>query len=221
MPRTARTVVQGYCYHLINRGNNRAPIFHDANDYRRFLSLVSRSSGALAATAACGLLMPNHVHLVVQPREEDDLARWTHWTFTTHARRYHARYKTSGRVWQGRFKAFVIEEDAHLLTVLRYVERNALRSGLTSRAEHWRWGSLSWREGYSPSLPLTPSPVPLPSNWLAYVNEAQTTAELDAIRTLIYRQRPFGSRGWAERAALELGLVGALRDIGRPRKERV
>ena len=68
--------------------------------------------------------------------------QWAHWLFTTHARRYHRKHGGSGRVWQGRYKAFVIQGDAHLLTVLRYVERNALSANLVRRAEEWEWGSL-------------------------------------------------------------------------------
>ena len=102
---------------------------------------------ALPILGAC--LMPNHIHLVVRPLRDDDVARWAHWMFTTHARRYHKKYKSSGRVWQGRFKAFAIQNDRHYLTVLRYVEQNALRARLVNRAEDWEWGSLRWRSSAS------------------------------------------------------------------------
>ena len=63
------------------------------------------------------------------------------WLLTAHVRRYHQHYHSTGHVWQGRFRAFPIQEDDHLLTVLLYVERNALRAGLVRRAEDWRWCS--------------------------------------------------------------------------------
>ena len=69
------------------------------------------------------------------------------WLLTSHVRRYHRHYHGSGHVWQGRFKAFPIEQDEHLLTVLRYVERNPLRANLVERAEDWPWSSLAWRAG--------------------------------------------------------------------------
>ena len=72
-------------------------------------------------------LMPNHFHLVLRPRADGDLGRWMQWLLTAHARRYHSHYGTTGHVWQGRFKAFPVQEDDHLVTVLRYVERNALQ----------------------------------------------------------------------------------------------
>src|SRR5205085_655128 len=86
-------------------------------------------------------LMPNHYHLVVQPAAEGDLSRWMHWLQNTHVRRYHQHYHSSGHVWQGRFKSFPLQEDEHLLTVLRYVERNPVRAKLVRLAERWRWSS--------------------------------------------------------------------------------
>ena len=65
------------------------------------------------------------------------------WLMTAHVRRYHRHYKGSGHVWQGRFKAFPVQDDEHFLLVCRYVERNALRAGLVRRAEDWTWGALN------------------------------------------------------------------------------
>jgi len=145
MPRTARAIVGDCCYHLINRGNQKAQVFHDESDYTQFLALISRAQDRLPLSLFAACLMPNHVHLVVRPADARDLSRWTHWLFTTHVRWYHARYATTGRIWQGRFKAFIVQEDHHLLALMRYVERNALRANLVERAEDWRWGSLAWR----------------------------------------------------------------------------
>ena len=69
------------------------------------------------------------------------------WLLTAHVRRYHRWHESSGHVWQGRFKAFPVEQDAHLLTVLRYIEQNPVRAGLVTRAEEWRWSSAhAWRD---------------------------------------------------------------------------
>ncbi|MET0988546.1 MAG: transposase [Steroidobacteraceae bacterium] len=217
MPRTARAIVAHHCYHVINRGNNHARIFHEHADYSAFVSLMNeaRARFRLPLLAAC--LMPNHLHLVVRPQEDDDLTRWTHWLFTTHVRRYHRKYATSGRIWQGRFKAFLIQQDHHLLTVMRYVERNALRASLVSRAEQWRWGSLYWRTLNSTAVELDSPPIALPTRWIEYVNEPQSSSEIEAIRTCVNRQRPFGSVGWVEHKARELGLGHSLANLGRPR----
>jgi putative transposase len=220
MPRIGRTIAGGYCYHLINRGNGQACIFHERSDYAAFVSVVNETQSRieLAILAAC--LMPNHVHLVVRPFEDNDLARWTHRVFTTYVRRHHRKYQTNGRLWQGRFKAFVIEQDHHLTTVIRYVERNALRAGLVARAEDWDWGSLAWRtRSCAWRVDLTRSPVPLSENWIEYVNEPQTPTEVASIRTCIQRQRPFGADSWVLRQADELRLQHSLAPVGRPRRK--
>jgi putative transposase len=142
------------------------------------------------------------------------------WLFTSHVRWHHAKYESCGRVWQGRFKAFLIQEDHHLLTVMRYVERNALRAQLVERAEDWRWGSLAWRSRNRPPVRLIESPVPLPSYWRHLVNEPQSSAELEEIRTCVNRQRPFGEKGWVAEHAAELGIEHSLHPMGRPRRSR-
>jgi putative transposase len=141
----------------------------------------------LPVIGAC--LMPNHLHLLVRPTADGDLARWARWLFTTHARRYHKKHGTTGRVWQGRFKAFAIQGDAHFLTVLRYVERNALRANLADRAEHWEWGSLNWRQRRCTPLKLAESPVRLPSDWVDIVNQPHTAQELEALRNCVGRPK--------------------------------
>ena len=219
MPRTSRAIVANHCYHVINRGNNQLQRFHDRTDYAAFLWLLAEANEHVPLPIIGACVMPNHVHLVVRPEHDTDVAQWTHWLFTTHARRYHKKYSSSGRVWQGRFKAFVIQDDAHLLTVLRYVERNALRANLASRAETWEWGSLRWRTSVSAPFALAPCPVPLPENWIAYVNAPQTPEELEAIRNCVRRQSPFGAPEWAAGKAAEFGIEETLAPLGRPRKQ--
>jgi putative transposase len=219
MPRTSRAIVADHCYHVINRGNNQLLRFHERADYSAFLWLIAEARDHVPLPIIGACVMPNHVHLVVRPRSDDEIALWAHWLFTTHARRYHKKYASSGRVWQGRFKAFVIQDDAHLLTVLRYVERNALRANLTVRAERWEWGSLHWRTSAHAPFALEESPVLLPKDWVAYVNAPQTAEELEAIRNCVNRQSPFGAPEWAANKAVELGLEQTLAPLGRPKRK--
>jgi putative transposase len=220
MPRTARSIVADGCYHVINRGNQKARVFHDESDYAQFCALIHRAQERLDLPLLAACLMPNHIHLVARPGGEADLGRWMHWVFTTHVRWYHAKHQTTGRVWQGRFKAFPIYQDHHLLTVMRYVERNALRANLVERAEDWAWGSLAWRPRTVPVVRLAESPVALPSYWRHLVNEPQTEVELAAIRACVNRERPFGPEKWVREQATDLGLLNTLNPVGRPRKPR-
>ena len=167
-------------------------------------------------------LLPNHWHLLVWPRKDGDLSRFMAWVTLTHTQRWHARRHSAGtgHVYQGRFKSFPVQEDEHFYAVCRYVERNALRAKLVKRAEKWQWGSL-WRmtQGDRQTRALLASwPVPRPRCWRNWVNEAQSAAELAAVRHSISRGSPFGDEAWTNRAVSKLGLETTLRPRGRPRR---
>jgi len=211
-------LVAGGYYHLINRGNNKSVVFHQPGDYRSFLRLIDAAQERIRLKLLAFCLMPNHVHLVVSPDGATDVSRWMHWLMTTHSHRHHLRYGTSGCVWQGRFRSFPIKCDGHLLTVMRYVERNALRAGLVERAEEWAWGSLAWRRTGSVDALLAEPPVTLPHDWAQRVNAPQSAEELAALRRCVNGQRPFGDDAWVEDQSLRMGLGPAVRPRGRPRK---
>jgi putative transposase len=219
MPRTARAAAGNWCYHVLNRGNGRAEVFHKDDDYAAFLALLPVACERLPMRILGWCLMPNHFHLVLWTHEDGDLGRWMQWLLTSHVRRYHRHYGGSGHVWQGRFKAFPIQQDDHLLTVLRYVERNPLRANLAKRAEAWRWSSLPTRLAPEPSELLTRCPDPLPRDWCERVNRAQSEAEVAALRRSVERGTPYGSDRWTRLAAKRLGLESTLRPRGRPRKD--
>lgn len=218
MPRTARASVGNTCYHVLNRGNARGTVFHKDGDYDAFVELLAQAKERLPMRVLGYALLPNHFHLVLWPHGDGDLSRWMQWLLTAHVRRYHRHYEGSGHVWQGRFKAFPIAQDEHLYSVLRYVERNALRANLVAQAEAWAWSSLAWRLGRRRPELLSEWPVACPRGWVAQVNAPQTEAELKAIRHSIARGTPYGDERWVERVARRLGLESSLRPRGRPRK---
>lgn len=216
MVRPLREAAGGICYHVMNRGNGRSTVFHKPQDFAVFRDLTGKAVERVRMRLLAYCLMPNHFHFVLWPREDGDLSRFMQWLMTTHVRRYHEHHGTSGHLWQGRFKSFPVQEDSHLLTVLRYVERNPLRAGLAQDAREWRWSSISALAGDTPKL--SKWPVTRPGGWDSHVNDALTDAELESLRRSIQRGAPFGSRQWAWRKAEDLGLSATLRPRGRPRK---
>jgi putative transposase len=218
MPRTARASVGGVCYHVINRGNGREKVFHKLADYAAFVKLMAEGHERLPIRVPGFCLMPNHFHLVLWPWDDGDLSGWMQWLMTSHVRRYHRHYGGSGHVWQGRFKAFPIQQDEHLLTVLRYVERNPLRAGLVERAENWEWSSLAWWERADRPAFLHDGPVDRGRRWAVDVNRPMSPAEEEAIRRSVNRGTPWGTESWQKRTAARLGLESTLRPRGRPRK---
>ena len=220
MPRTPRADEAGGLYHALNRGNSRASIFRKEADYEAFERILSEGLARYPVQLFCYQLMPNHWHLVLRPTQDGEMSRFLRWVTATHTMRYHAHYHTSGtgHVYQGRFKSFPIQDDAHFLTVCRYVERNALRAELTARAEDWRWGSLwRWQQSVEP-VPalLSPWPIPRSPHWLARVNEPLTDRELIALRRSAQRGSPFGDSAWIESTAQRLGLAPTINPRGRP-----
>ncbi len=129
--------------------------------------------------------------------------------------RWHAHRRTAGNghLYQGRYKSFPVQSDEHLLTVCRYVERNALRANLVEHAEEWKWGSLSARraneEAERPTL--TPWPIDRPRDWIARVSRPFGTKEEEAMIRSMRRGQPFGSESWKAEVAARLGLESLLR----------
>ena len=221
MPRTARASLGGWCYPVLNRGKRRAQVFHADGDYAAFTRLLRQACARVPRRLLASCLMPNHFHLALWPLADGDLGRWMQGLLTTHVRRYPARYRSSGRLGQGRFKAFPIAQDEHLLTVLRYSERNPVRASLVSRAEDWPWSSLRWW-GTATGLPfLDPGPVPRGSDWVEHVNTPLHESDRRRIRYRVDRGAPYGSAAWTAATATALGLAFTLRPRGRPPKGAV
>jgi putative transposase len=219
MPRPRRAAPGGYCYHVLNRGNARQRVFHKSSDYESFVRLFDQAHQRCPMRLLAWCLMPNHFHLVLWPQGDGDLSRWMQWLLTTHVRRYHKQHDTTGHVWQGRFKAFPIQQDEHLLTVLRYVERNPLRAGLVAKLADWPWCSLRLHAQRDRPAWYSEGPARRGANWPAYVARPQTDAELVALRRSVERGVPYGSARWQKKTIAALGLESTLRPRGRPRKD--
>jgi putative transposase len=118
MPRPLRVVDDGLIYHVINRGNNRQKVFGKAADFQAFLDALRDLKGRKPFRLYGYCLMSNHIHLLIQP-VGDSISRIVQSLLVSHTQRYHKHHRSSGHVWQGRFKSPVIQSDEHLLTVLR------------------------------------------------------------------------------------------------------
>ena len=210
-------------YHVLNRANGRLTLFRKEGDYRAFERVLTEARAYEPIRVLAYCVMPNHWHMVLWPEQDGQLSRFLYWLTLTHTQRWHAHRHTTGtgHLYQGRFKSFPVQSDEHLLTVCRYVERNALRSGLAERAEAWRWCSL-WRRHFGDEEAqglLSDWPVAYPKRWIEEVNRPQTEAELEALRQCVQRGRPFGEDDWVRQTAAQLHLETTLRPRGRPKKQ--
>jgi REP-associated tyrosine transposase len=223
MPRSKRICPGGMIFHCLNRAVARLTIFEKDADYAAFERVLEEAHERLAVRILSYTLMPNHWHLVLWPRGDSDVTDFLQWLTVTHTMRWHAHFGTagSGHLYQGRVKSFPVQSDEHLLTVLRYVERNPVRAGLVRRAERWRWGS-AWRDPVTGAAKpwLAEGPIAKPRNWLDRVNAVQTEAEVASLRRSVQRGTPFGDDRWAKRSAARLDLESTFRPRGRPRRRK-
>lgn len=222
MPRMARHTPAGLVYHVLNRGVGQRTLFHKDEDYAAFERVLSQAHQRIPIRILAWCLMPNHWHLALWPQTDSQLSDFMQWLTHTHTQRWHAHYHTSGtgHLYQGRFKSFPVQSNLHLLIVLRYIERNALRAGLVPRAQDWRWGSLWRRESSRDTHLLSDWPVQRPDDWCAFVNEPQSDEELAALRISARRGTPFGDDDWREQLVKDLGLKWTQNPQGRPRKQK-
>jgi putative transposase len=204
---------------VLNRGNDRRRIFHKDHDYLSFINILTEGLSRYEVELFCWCLMPNHWHLVLRPLREKALSEFMRWVTVTHVRRYYEHFPDkSGHLYQGRFKAFAVEEDRYFQVLCRYVEANARRAKLVEDASKWQWSSLSQRITAAKTPPLRPWPVDRPNSWLEIVNEQPSEQELKHIHESVVRGRPLGSDKWMKRIAATTGLLHTLRPIGRPPK---
>jgi len=188
MPRSARRVADEGIYHIINRGNGQQRVFHKDGDYLAFLTLLGQMGERFEVELYGYCLMPNHFHLLVKVARGEYLSKGMQWFTTTHVRRYHRHYQSSGHVWQGRYKSFAVEDDDQLVTVARYVEGNPGRAGLVETAQDWLWSSHRERCGLEGKGLLTPLPVELPTDWTRFVDTPLTGTELAKVKRNMERQ---------------------------------
>ena len=187
-PRTRRFAPCGYQYHVVNRGCERRRIFHEDEDYERFLRLLARAKEHCPVKLYGLCLIGNHVHAVLEPEEEGALSAYLKRVLGGYACYLRQRTGTMGygHVFQSRYWSDGIEDSKHFFTVLRYVEANPVRARLVQRAEHWQWSSLSIRLRGIRGL-LDEAPYTLPDDWVELVNDPQSIDEIERLQC-----RPIG-----------------------------
>jgi len=221
MARVPRVDVGGEIYHCLNRSVGRQQIFNDAEDYKLFESILEEVNEITPVGILAYTLMPNHFHLVLQPKDDGDLSDFMKRLTVTHTQRHRVKTKTVGEgpVYQGRYKSFLIQEDVHLLTVLRYVERNPCTAHLVKRADEWEYGSVYRR--YHGTLKakqlLVHWPIPEPEGYLSLLTQPLTPKEFEKIARSVEKSVPCGSDEYIFKTVEQYNLQSTQRGRGRPK----
>lgn len=141
MPRLPRFFVPGYPLHVIQRGNNREDLFGDEADYHAYLGWLQDAAHRHGCAIHAYVLMTNHVHVLLTPEHSTSLPK----TFQSLGRRYvqyvNAVYGRTGTLWEGRYRATLIDSEAYLLTCCRYIELNPVRAEMVTHPRDYPWSS--------------------------------------------------------------------------------
>ena len=220
MARLARVVAPGVPHHVTQRGNRRQQTFFSDGDYAAYLELLAEGCRAARVEVWGYCLMPNHVHLILAPSDEDGLRAALGEAHRRYSRRINFREGWRGYLWQGRFASVPMDED-HLLACARYVELNPVRARLVAGPQDWPWSSarahLAGRDdGVAKVAPL----LDRVGDWPALLAAGLSEAEHRAIRAGERTGRPLGSADFVAGLERRLGRALARRKPGpRPKTE--
>jgi len=229
MARPPRIAIPAYPHHIIQRGNNRQAIFFTPDDYRYYLDCLGQAKSKCQCRIYAYVMMTNHVHLLVEPRQGKDLGRFMQSVGRRYVRYINDTYQRSGTLLEGRFKSAVVSRDEYLIRCSRYIELNPVRAGMVQHPGEYRWSSYRWRalgisdplldeDPWYSGLGTNPEARQLPYQaWLASTIRG---GEWEHIRQATQRTRAIGTENFQRQIEEMTGrrLVGEAR--GRPRRER-
>lgn len=200
MARLARVVVPGIPHHVTQRGNRRETTFFGEADYRLYRNLLAEASTKAETEVWAYCLMPNHVHLILTPKDPDGLRRTLgdlHRRYTAHI---NARNRWTGHLWQGRFGSVAMDED-HLIAAVRYVSLNPVRARLVQLAEDWPWSSVRAHLARQDDGVVKVAPVlDRVDGFAAFLDEPfDQDAAFAALRRSETTGRPVGRAAWIRR----------------------
>lgn len=141
MARQPRFILPGQPQHVIQRGNNRQPIFATVRDYEFYLEKLLQAAEEHDCQVHAYVLMTNHVHLLVSPARVESLGKMMQMLGRYYVQYFNYHYQRTGTLWEGRYKASLISSEQYLFTCMRYIELNPLRAGIVENPSDYRWSS--------------------------------------------------------------------------------
>ncbi len=147
MARQPRLIIPLQPHHVIQRGAGRSAVFLDAEDHQMFLRYLKDAARQFKVALHAYVLMSNHVHLLATPSDLTGLARTMQWIGRYYVPYFNRKYDRSGTLWQGRYKAAVIDSERYFLICSRYIELNPVRAGVVGAAGEYPWSSYRHHVG--------------------------------------------------------------------------
>jgi putative transposase len=159
MARLPRFVIPGYPQHVIQRGNDRQDIFRAEGDYQFYLEKLSEAAKKHQCDIHAYVLMTNHVHLLVTPHTENGIGKMMQMLGRYYVQYFNYSYKRTGTLWEGRYKATLIDSEQYLLTCMRYIELNPVRAqNMANHPAEYPWSSYQCNALGKENNLVTPHP---------------------------------------------------------------
>ena len=147
MPRKPRICFEGAFYHVTARGDNKERIFSNNWDRKKLFGLIRETKKRFDFILHCYVLMRNHFHLLIETGRTGTISEIMHYINSNYTRYFNKAHKRNGHLFQGRFHDSMIDRDAYLLEVSRYIHLNPVRAGIVKRPEDYKWSSYLYYIG--------------------------------------------------------------------------
>ena len=230
MARQPRFNLVGVSQHVIQRGNNREPCFYAEEDYRVYLDILEAFLQKYHCLLHAYVLMTNHVHLLVTPQREDAVSKVMQMLGAKYVRYINKAYKRTGTLWEGRYKASLVDSENYLLTCMRYIELNPVRAGMVEVPGEYKWSSYH-RNAYGRSdMCITTHPVydsladsveEKQSRYRALFSNALSYDQLHEIRSMLNQEMVLGRSRFKERIEKMVNRRIEPGKAGRPKVEEI
>jgi len=228
MPRPLRYEVPGLPQHVIQRGNNRQATFFAEEDYALYRECLQNAAAKHECDVHAYVLMTNHVHLLMTPHQPGGIGKVLQSVGRRYVQYVNAQYRRTGTLWEGRYKASLIDSDRYLLTCYRYIEMNPVRAAMVKHPGDYRWSSYAWHaQGVDDSvirdhlcyLDLADSASGRQSAYRRLLRASLGSETLAEIRDALNQCRVYGGERFKDEIEAALGRRVRPGKAGRPRKE--
>jgi len=230
MARLPRLPLAGHTYHLIQRGNNRQAIVHDDEDRRQYLAALHECAATQKVAIHAYALMDNHVHLLLTPSTAEGMSRMMQSLGRRYVAWFNQKHGRIGTLWEGRYRAAVLEPAMYLLPAMRSIELNPVRAGLVLNPEDYPWSSCQHHLGmrrdplvtdHAQFWALGNTPFERDMLYRALLQEGDSEAERQRLVDSALKGWPLGSAQFLQKLSEQTQRPVTPRPRGRPAKAKV
>jgi putative transposase len=229
MARLPRLVIPNQAHHIIQSGIDRQAIFRDADDYTAFLGWLRDAARQFKVAIHAYVLMPDYMHLLASPSDSVGLSRMMQWVGRHYVPYFNSKYRRIGTLWQGRYKATVIEAEQYFLLCSRYIELNPVLVGAAAAPSDYPWSSFAHHAGVKPDPLVTDHPIywalgntpfEREAAYSELMNSGLTVAEVEALNEATLRGWALGSEKFKTILAKQANRRVSPAKRGRPAKSQ-